>query len=292
LVTNEMSSYKLIFPKKCEIIAEIGINHNGDLEIAKQLIDVAKRCGCDYVKFQKRDIDTVYTKEFLGEKRDSPWGTTQREQKEGLEFDSDEYDKIDEYCKRLNIKWFASAWDIESLNFLDKYKPDKQKVASAMITHEKFLNEVAERKVHTFISTGMTNPKIIDNAVNIFKKKSCNFTLMHSVSTYPCKAENLNLKNILYLREKYNCDVGYSGHESSPGPSAFAAAFGASCIERHITLDRTMYGSDQAASLEERGLKILVDMVKLFNESLGDIRTDLYSEEIPIAKKLRYWENK
>tara|TARA_B100000989_G_scaffold297227_1_gene282412 strand:+ start:75 stop:938 length:864 start_codon:yes stop_codon:yes gene_type:complete len=287
-----MSDFKLIFPKKCEIIAEIGINHNGDLKIAKQLIDVAKRCGCDYVKFQKRDIDIVYTKEFLDEKRDSPWGITQREQKKGLEFDRDEYNKIDEYCKKLNIKWFASAWDIESLNFLDKYKPNKQKVASAMITHEKFLNEVAERKVHTFISTGMTNPKIIDNAVNIFKKKSCDFTLMHSVSTYPCKAENLNLKNILYLREKYNCDVGYSGHESSPGPSAFAAAFGASCIERHITLDRTMYGSDQAASLEERGLKILVDMVKLFDETLGDIRTDLYEEEIPIAKKLRYWERK
>ena len=287
-----MSHFKLIFPKKCEIIAEIGINHNGDLKIAKQLIDVAKRCGCDYVKFQKRDIDIVYTKEFLEEKRDSPWGITQREQKKGLEFDRDEYNKIDEYCKKLNIKWFASAWDIESLNFLDEYKPIKQKVASAMITHEKFLNEVAERKVHTFISTGMTNPKIIDNAVNIFKKKSCDFTLMHSVSTYPCKAENLNLKNILYLREKYDCDVGYSGHESSPGPSAFAAAFGASCIERHITLDRTMYGSDQAASLEERGLKILVDMVKLFNETLGDIRTDLYEDEIPIAKKLRYWERK
>ena len=285
-----MKTYTLSFPQKCEIIAEIGINHNGDLNIAKKLIDMAKRTGCDYVKFQKRDIDTVYTKEFLAEKRDSPWGTTQRDQKQGLEFGEIEYDEINEYCKKNNIHWFASAWDIKSLKFLDKYKPLKQKIASAMITHEKFLNEVAERKVHTFISTGMTNPKIIENAIKIFKKKSCDFTLMHSVSTYPCKVENLNLQNILYLREKYNCNVGYSGHESSPGPSAFAAAFGASCIERHITLDRTMYGSDQAASLEERGLEVLSDMVKLFKKSYGDIRKDVYPEEIPIAKKLRYWE--
>lgn len=285
-----MKTYTLTFPQKCEIIAEIGINHNGDLNIAKKLIDMAKRTGCDYVKFQKRDIDTVYTQEFLAEKRDSPWGATQRDQKQGLEFGEIEYDEIDEYCKKNNIHWFASAWDIKSLKFLDKYKPLKQKIASAMITHEKFLNEVAERKVHTFISTGMTNPKIIENAINIFKKNSCDFTLMHSVSTYPCKVENLNLQNILYLRDKYNCDVGYSGHESSPGPSAFAVALGASCIERHITLDRTMYGSDQAASLEERGLEILVDMVKLFRKSYGDIRKGVYPEEMPIAKKLRYWE--
>lgn len=285
-----MTSFTISFPKKCEVVAEIGINHNGDIEIAKKLIDMAKRTGCDYVKFQKRDIDTVYTKEFLAEKRESPWGKTQRNQKEGLEFNREEYDIIDDYCKKINIKWFASAWDIKSLDFLDNYKPQKQKIASAMITNENFLNEVANRKIHTFISTGMTSPKNIDDAINIFKKKNCNFTLMHSVSTYPCKPENLNLKNILYLKNKYNCDVGYSGHESSPGPSAFAAAFGASCIERHITLDRTMYGSDQAASLEEKGLKILTDMVNLFNKSLGNIRKDIYPEEIAIAKKLRYWE--
>ncbi len=166
-----MTSYTINFPKKCHVIAEIGINHNGDIEIAKRLIDMAKRTGCDYVKFQKRDIETVYTNEFLAEKRDSPWGKTQRDQKEGLEFNREEYDIIDNYCKKLNFKWFASAWDIKSLDFLDKYKPQNQKIASAMITNEKFLNEVANRKIHTFISTGMTNPKNIDDAINIFKKK-------------------------------------------------------------------------------------------------------------------------
>ena len=290
VVISLMSTYKISFPKKCEVIAEIGINHNGDIDIAKKLIDMAKRTGCDYVKFQKRDIETVYTKEFLAEKRESQWGNTQRDQKEGLEFNADEYDIIDKYCKKLDIKWFASAWDVKSLEFLDRYKPQKQKIASAMITNKKFIKEVARRKIHTFISTGMTHPKNIEDAVNLFKKESCDFTLMHSVSTYPCKPENLHLKNILHLRNKYKCDVGYSGHETSPGPSAFAVAFGSKYIERHITLDRTMYGSDQAASLEEKGLKILIDMVELFNKSLGHVRTDIYPEELPIAKKLRYWE--
>ena len=277
-------------PKHCKIIAEIGINHNGDLSIAKKLIDMAKKCGCDSVKFQKRTIDIVYTKEALEEKRESPWGTTQREQKEGLEFSEKDFDEIDHYCKKINIEWFASAWDIPSLNFLDKYKPKNQKVASAMITNEAFLYAVASKKIHTYISTGMTTPLMIDNAVKIFREKKCDFTLMHSVSTYPCPPEKLNLMNILFLKNKYKCSVGYSGHESSPAPSAFAASLGATCVERHITLDRSMYGSDQSASLEENGLKILVDMVRLLPITLGKERTDIYSEEIPIAKKLRYWQ--
>ncbi len=288
--SSKMNSIKFDIPEHCKIIGEIGINHNGDLNIAKKLIDMAKRCGCDAVKFQKRTINIVYSKELLDQKRESPWGSTQKEQKEGLEFSEKEYDEINNYCKENNIEWFASAWDVPSLKFMDKYKLKNQKVASAMITNKNFMNEVASRNIHTYISTGMTNPKIIDDAVNLFKKKNCKFTLMHSVSTYPCPPEKLNLKNILLLKEKYNCDVGYSGHESSPIPSIFAASIGASCIERHITLDRTMYGSDQAASLEEQGLQILVDAVRLLPGTIGKERKDIYPEEITIAKKLRYWE--
>lgn len=286
-----MNDFEIKIPNHCKVIAEVGINHNGDLSIAKKLIDMAKKCGCDAVKFQKRTIDIVYSEELLSQKRESPWGTTQREQKEGLEFSEKEFNEIDKYCKQLGIEWFASAWDIPSLKFLDKYNLQNQKIASAMITNEKFLEDVSLRKIHTYISTGMSTPKMIDKVVDIFTKNNCKFTLMHSVSTYPCPPDKLNLNNILYLRKKYNCDVGYSGHESSPGPSSFAAALGATCIERHITLDRTMYGSDQAASLEESGLKILVDMIRMLPVTLGDERKEIYPEEIPIAKKLRYWEN-
>ena len=285
-----MEKLEITIPVDCMMIGEIGINHNGKVELAKKLIDMAKRCGCDAVKFQKRTIDIVYSKEFLNEKRESPWGNTQRDQKQGLEFGKEEYDQINDYCKNKKIEWFASAWDIPSLAFLDQYKPKNQKVASAMITNLDFLKEVASRKIHTFISTGMSNTKMIDRAVDIFNSLNCDFTLMHSVSTYPCPPEKLNLKNIPILQQKYNCRVGYSGHETSPGPSVFAASLGASCIERHITLDRTMYGSDQAASLEENGLKILVDMVRLFKSSYGEERKGIYPEELPIAKKLRYWE--
>ena len=285
-----MEKIEINLPSGCKIVCEIGINHNGDIDIAKKLIDMAKRAGCDAVKFQKRTIEVVYTKDFLKEKRESPWGDTQRAQKEGLEFGKEEYDLIDQYCKEIEIEWFASAWDIPSLTFLDQFNPKNQKVASAMITNLEFLKEVASRKIHTFISTGMSDYKMIDKAVEIFNSADCDFTLMHSVSTYPCSIEKLHLKNIPILQKKYNCKVGYSGHETSPGPSVFATSLGASCIERHITLDRTMYGSDQAASLEEDGLKFLVDMVKIFRTSLGEERKGIYTEELPIAKKLRYWE--
>tara|TARA_Y100000816_G_scaffold292405_1_gene287493 strand:+ start:4963 stop:5820 length:858 start_codon:yes stop_codon:yes gene_type:complete len=285
-----MEKLEIYLPSECFVIAEIGINHNGKVEIAKKLIDMAKRCGCNAVKFQKRTIDKVYSKEFLLERRESPWGNTQRDQKEGLEFGKDEYDQIDKYCKEKKIEWFASAWDIQSLNFLDQYHPKNQKVASAMLTNIDFLKEVASKKIHTFISTGMSDYNMLNKVIEIFKSANCNFTLMHSVSTYPCPPEKLHLKNITILKKKYNCNVGYSGHEASPGPSVFAVSLGASCIERHITLDRTMYGSDQAASLEESGLKILIDMVRLFYKSLGEERKGIYPEEIPIAKKLRYWE--
>lgn len=287
-----MIDLKSTLTKKCFIIAEIGINHNGSLDIAKNLIDIAKESGCDAVKFQKRTIEIVYDQKTLDSPRESPWGKTQRDQKEGIEFSEKEYDEIDNYCKKKNIEWFASAWDLESLKFLDKYKLKNHKIASAMITNEEFLLSVAKRKIHTFISTGMSKISDVDKAVKIFRDNDCDFTLMHTVSTYPCKEEELYLINIINLREKYKCKVGYSGHEVSPGPSIIAVSLGAEALERHITLDRSMYGSDQSASLEKGGLKLMIDYVRKIPVVVGDkSRENIFESEIPIAKKLRYWEN-
>ena len=276
--------------KKTFIIAEIGINHNGDIELAKKLIDVASRAGCDAVKFQKRDLDTVYTKEELDKPRKSPWGTTQREQKEGLEFSKKEYDFIDKYCKEKGIIWFASAWDIKSLVFLDNYNLKYNKIASAMITNIDFLKEVAKRKKYTFISTGMSGYNEIDKAVDLFKASDCPFELMHSVSAYPSPEDQLNLNIIQRLVKKYNCPVGYSGHEPSVSPSIVAVTLGANSIERHITLDRSMYGSDQSASLEEKGLEQLVSIIRKILIVIGKEDKKMLDCEIEVAKKLRYWE--
>ncbi len=274
--------------KKPYIIGEIGINHNGDLKIAKQLIKNAKDCGFDSVKFQKRTINIVYDKKTLDTNRESPWGTTTREQKFGLEFEKSEYDKIDEYCKEINIDWFASAWDVESLKFLENYNLKFHKIASAMIVDQEFLNEVAKQNKHTFISTGMSTKRDIDNAVNIFKKNNCSFELMHCVSTYPMKVEDANLVTINQLRKEYNCDVGYSGHENGVIVSIVAVSLGISSLERHITLDRTMYGSDQSASLELSGMKNLVDSTNKAIDALGEPALGkITDDEIIIAKKLR-----
>lgn len=271
------------------VIGEIGINHNGDLAIAKKLIDMAKNCGCDAVKFQKRTIEIVYSPEVLDTPRESPWGTTTREQKVGLEFEKAEYDEIDSYCKQLGIEWFASAWDIEAQKFLRQYKFPHNKVASAMITHLDFLKEVASEKIHTFVSTGMATLEDIDKAVEIFKSANCPITLMHTISVYPCPESDLNLKLIETLRDRYKVPVGYSGHEVSPVPSIIAAALGAEAIERHITLDRSMYGSDQSASLEERGLEQLVDGVRSVEITMGDGIKRYDEKEQAVAAKLRYW---
>ena len=270
------------------LIAEIGINHNGDINIAKKLIKNSKECGFDAVKFQKRTLDIVYDKKTLDTPRQSPWGETTREQKLGLEFERQEYDEIDIYCKEIDIEWFASAWDIKSLEFLDKYMLKYNKIASAMIVDHHFLNEVAKKNKHTFISTGMSTKEDIDNAVNIFKKNNCSFELMHCVSTYPMKVEDANLITINQLKKEYNCDVGYSGHENGVAVSLAAVMLNITSLERHITLDRTMYGSDQAASLELSGMKNLCEsinkVVLAFGKpSLGKIIDD----ELPIAKKLR-----
>lgn len=271
------------------VIGEIGINHNGNLAIAKKLVDMAKRCGCDAIKFQKRTIEIVYSPEVLDTPRESPWGTTTREQKIGLEFEKAEYDEIDTYCKRLDIEWFASAWDVEAQQFLRQYKFPHNKIASAMITHLDFLKEVASEKVHTFVSTGMATLEDVDEAINIFQSANCPITLMHTISVYPCPEQDLNLKMIETLRERYKVAVGYSGHEVSPVPSIIAASLGAEAIERHITLDRSMYGSDQSASLEERGLEQLVDGVRSVEITLGDGIKRYDEKEQAVAAKLRYW---
>ena len=270
------------------ITAEIGINHNGDIEIAKKLIDIAKKCGCDAVKFQKRTVEKVYSKETLDSPRDSPWGKTTRDQKLGLEFNKNEYDEIDAYCKEKKIEWFASAWDIDSQLFLGNYQLKYNKIASAMLTNVELLNIVAEEKKHTFISTGMSTIDQISHAVKIFKNSDCPFELMHSNSSYPMKPIEANLLCIKTLKEEFNCDVGYSGHESSGYYISLAAALlGATSIERHITLARDMYGSDQAASLEPVGLERLVRDIRALNLIMGDGVKRIYPSEIPVMKKLR-----
>ena len=280
--------------KNIFIIAEVGINHNGDLLIAKELIDVAKDAGADAVKFQKRTIDLVYTEEFLSSPRESPWGNTIRAQKEGLEFGLDEYREIDEHCKEKDIEWFASAWDLESQKFLHHFDLRYNKIASAMIVYEDLLREVASEKKHTFISTGMALVEHIDQAVEIFRKADCPFELMHCVSTYPMDDEDANLNCINTLRERYQCDVGYSGHEVGLAVSYAAATLGITSLERHITLDRAMYGTDQAASVQKGGFFTLVGVVRKIQTAMGDGVIGIHEKEILIAQKLRAhipWES-
>ena len=269
------------------IVAEIGINHNGDMSICKELIDVAVESGCDAVKFQKRDLSQVYTQDFLDSPRESQWGTTQREQKAGLEFSIDEYQEIDRYCKEKGIEWFASAWDLNSQKFLQQFDCKYNKVASAMIVYEDLLKMIAKEGKHTFISTGMTTYGDIQKAVDIFRELNCSFELMHTISTYPMKDEDANLKMINTLRERYKCDVGYSGHEVGLAISNAAAALGITSLERHITLDRSMYGSDQSASVEPSGFRQLVGAVRKIELAIGDGVKKTIEAETPIAENLR-----
>ena len=270
------------------IIAELGINHNGSLDNAKKLIDIAVSTGCDAVKFQKRDVEKVYSKETLDQPRESPWGTTQRQQKLGLEFSLKEYSIIDKYCKKKKIPWFVSCWDVGSQIQMRKFKTKYNKVASAMLVHEKLLKTIAEEKKHTFISTGMSTLKEIENAVKIFRKFKCPFELMHSHSAYPMKPDEANLKLIPFLKNKFKCKIGYSGHESGSYLICVTASLlGATSIERHITLDRTMYGSDQSASLEPEGLFRLVRDLRTIEKIQGDGKKRIWDSELPVRKKLR-----
>ena len=270
-------------------IAEIGINHNGDINIAKKLIDSAADSEFDAVKFQKREISAVYSKNFLGQPRKSPWGNTQLDQKRGLELNFEEYKEIDLYCKKKKLQWFASAWENQSLKFLDKFNLNFNKIASAMTFDLDFVKEIADRNKHTFISTAMTSEKKIEAIINIFDRKGCSFELMHCVATYPLKTENVNLKRILTLRERFKCKVGYSGHEDGVAISLAAVSMGISSLERHITVDRTMYGSDQAASLGMTGSRELITAAKkieIANQKKGEIN-DILEEEKKISDKLR-----
>jgi N-acetylneuraminate synthase len=270
------------------LIAEIGINHNGDISIAKLLIDAASDAGFDAVKFQKRTIDKVYTKEFLDSPRESPWGNTQRDQKEGLEFSLNQYREIDSYCKDKKLQWTASAWDLDSQLFLQQFNCSFNKVASPMLGHIPLLKIIASEKKRTFISTGMSTLEEIDEVVKIFKDANCPFELMHCNSTYPMNDKDANLLCIPMLKERYGCSVGYSGHESSLiKVCTSAVALGATSLERHITLDRSMYGSDQAASIETNALRNFVESVRAIPDILGSGKKVLSEAEKNVREKLR-----
>ena|SRR3990167_11384829 len=270
------------------LIAEIGINHNGSLDIAKQLIDAAVEAGFDAVKFQKRTVENVYTEEFLNSLRESPWGTTQRHQKLGLEFGYAEYQHIANYCKKLGIDWSASAWDIDSQRFIRGFEVPFNKVASAMLGHKQLLREIASEQKKTFISTGMATITEIDEVVDLFQKAHCPFELMHCNSTYPMKQEDANLLCIPMLMKRYNCRVGYSGHETSLLKVCSAAVvLGATSLERHITLDRAMYGSDQAASIETHALRDFVSTIRKIPLLMGTGIKEIGPDELVVRNKLR-----
>ena len=289
---QEWYSHATTEQSKVAFIAEIGINHNGSIELAKELMVVAASSGCNAVKFQKRNINKVYSEEFLNSPRESQWGTTQRDQKRGLEFEKEEYDEINRFAKELGISWSASAWDLDSLQFIENYDPEFHKVASAFATNVPFLESVAKLKRLTLVSTGMATLEDCDRIVKIFESFSCPLVLLHCNATYPAKRENLNLKVITSLKERFkHIPVGYSGHESSVSPSIVAAALGARVIERHVTLDSSMVGSDQAASLEPAGLRNLVGALKWIPSELGDGVKKYEVGEKETAAKLRYWES-
>lgn len=254
--------------RKPFVTAEIGINHNGDISIAKKLIDMAVRCNCDAVKFQKRTIEAVYSKEFLDSPRQSPWGTTQREQKLGLEFNQGDYEEIQDYCSYMDIPWYASAWDIESQKFLKQFDLPYNKIASAMIVDDYLVEEIALEGKTTFVSTGLNNTAKVEYAVRLLEQNGCKVILMHCIMKYPCPTDECQLAKIPVLIETYGLPVGYSSHNPGTVDSTVALALGAKAIEKHITLDRSMYGSDQSASLEENGLHIVVRNAQIVDSML------------------------
>ena len=269
----------------CYVIAEIGINHNGDVDLAKRLISVAVAAGCDAVKFQKRTVDVVYTAKELAQPRPNPFGDTNGDLKRGLEFGQEEYAEINAFCKQVKIDWFVSPWDEASVDFVEKYNPPVYKIASASLTDDNLLRHVRATGKPIIASTGMSTYEEIDHAVDVLGKE--NLILMHTTSTYPAKYEQLNLRAIPTMIDRYDIPVGYSGHETGIPTSVAAAVLGACCVERHITMDRAMWGSDQAASLEPNGISRLVRDIRLCEQSMGDGIKRVYEEEIPVMKKLR-----
>ena len=267
------------------ITAEIGINHNGDIAIAKKLIDIAAETGCDAVKFQKRTIEIIYTKEELAKPRENPFGGTNGDLKRGLEFGEEEYAEINRYCKEKGIIWYASCWDEPSVDFIEKFNPPCYKIASASLTDDNLLIHTKAKGKPLILSTGMSTMEEINHAVNILGKE--NLVLLHCTSTYPSDPKELNLNVIQKLKEEFDCPVGYSGHEVGVASSVIAAVIGACMIERHITLDRAMWGSDQSASLEPQGLKRMIRDIRLIPIIVGDGIKKVYESELPIIDKLR-----
>ena len=281
---------RIIKRRKPFLIAEIGINHNGSFQLAKELIDLAKKYNFDAVKFQKRDPDICVPEHQKNEIRNTPWGKmTYLQYKKKIEFGEGEYKAIDDYCKKIKINWFCSPWDVNSLKFLKKFKTKYNKVASAMITNKNLLELIARERKLTFISTGMSEIKDVNYAVKTFKKNKCDFVLMHCVSNYPCADKDLNLNLIVALKEKFKCKIGYSGHETTVSPSIAAWFLGADYIERHITLDRTMFGTDQSASLAENGIRELESMLSKFPIMFGNGKKIISKEEKKLIPKFRYW---
>jgi len=277
---------KLIGPgQPCFVIAEIGINHNGDMAVCKKLIDAAAESGCDAVKFQKRTVDVVYTKEELARPRENPFGATNGDLKRGLEFGEKEYREIDAHCKEKGIQWFASCWDEASVDFMEQFNPSCYKIASASLTDDKLLQYHRSKKRPILLSTGMSSLKEIDHAVEVLGKE--NLVVLHCTSTYPSKIEELNLSAITTFIDRYGVPIGYSGHEVGLSTSFAAAVLGACTVERHITLDRAMWGSDQAASVEPQGFVRLVRDIRVWEEARGDGVKKVYDSELPIRDKLR-----
>jgi N-acetylneuraminate synthase len=285
MATVKIGKKKVGDGQPCFIIAEIGINHNGDINIAKKLIDLAAFAGCDAVKFQKRTIDVVYSAEELAKPRENPFGTTNGDLKYGLEFGLKEYKEIDKYCRGKNISWFASCWDEGSVDFIDKFKVPCYKIASASLTDDELLKHTRAKGKPIILSVGMSTLKQIDHAIEVLGKKD--LIILHTCSAYPSDYNELNLKVISALRERYNLPVGYSGHETGIPSSSAAVALGACIVERHITLERSMWGSDQAASLGSSGIIRLVRDIRLVEMSLGDGIKRVTEKEIPIISKLR-----
>ena len=269
----------------CYVIAEIGINHNGDIDLAKRLISVAVAAGCDAVKFQKRTVDIVYTEKELSQPRPNPFGETNGDLKRGLEFAKEDYEEISTFCKQVKIGCFVSPWDEASVDFIERFNPPVYKIASASLTDDSLLRHIRQTGKPIIASTGMSTYEEIDHAVEVLGKN--NLILMHTTSTYPAKYEQLNLRAIPAMIERYDIPVGYSGHETGIPTSVAAAVLGACCVERHITMDRAMWGSDQAASLEPNGISRLVRDIRLCEQSMGDGIKRVYEEEIPVMRKLR-----
>jgi N-acetylneuraminate synthase len=271
--------------RPCYVVAEIGINHNGDIDLAKKLINVAIGADCDAVKFQKRTIDVVYSREELAKPRESPFGETTGDLKRGLEFELEEFQEIDRYCREVKIDWFASCWDEASVDFIAQFKVPCFKIASASLTDDNLLRHTRKVGKPVLLSTGMSTLKEVDHAVEVLGKEE--LILLHACSTYPAYYEELNLHVIEVLRDRYGVPVGYSGHETGLASSVAASVLGSCVVERHITLDRSMWGSDHAASLEPNGITRLIRDIRLIEKSMGDGVKRVLEREQPIIKKLR-----